>query len=1826
MYSKYHSLTKIYESVNSIVYRGKRIEDDKPIIIKLLKEDYPTPDELTRYRQEYDITRRLSDLNGVANVYDLEKSQNTLMMCLEDFGGKSLDFIDIPIAIKITEILAQIHQQNIIHKDINPSNIVYNPSSKVLKIIDFGISTQLPRQHFVLKKPEVLEGTLAYMSPEQTGRMNRALDYRSDFYSLGVTFYQLFTGKLPFEADDAIELVHCHLAKQPVFPDDLPPMLSKIIMKLMAKTAEERYQSAWGIKADLEQVLKNNDDFTLGQFDVSERFQISQKLYGRENEIKILVDGFEKVSQGDKQMMLIAGYSGIGKSVLVKELYKLNKQGYFISGKFDQFQRNIPYSAIVSTFSDLIKQLLMETDAQLEQWKQKLLAALGPNGNVIIEVIPDLQAIIGEQPAVPRLNGAQSLNRFNLVFQNFIRVFDPLIIFLDDLQWIDSASLTLLDVIMRDKENSGLFLIGAYRDNEVSAIHPLMMTVEKLKFSQINLKPLQFEHVNQLIADSLNTTEVISLTELLMQKTGGNPFFVNQFLSTLYQENLLNFDCGWKWDIEQIEAMNITDNVVDLMIAKLKKLPEKTQEVLPLAAAIGNHFDLSILPIITIDSLLPAIEEGLINEINREFIFSHDKVQQAAYALIDENKKQEVHLQIARLLLTTEEVEENIFDIIEHFNISLNLINNQTEKNSIAQLNLKAATKAKQANAYSAMLKYVRAGLECLETNSWQTQYDLTLSLYVAAGEAEYFNFNYKEAEFLSNIVLEQAHSVLDKVKVYETQIQYYAAQNQFNTALDIGIPILEMLGVSLSSSPPLNNINIQDIYQLPQITDPYKCAALRIAMNLFNPALIAKPELFPTIIFTMVNLCIKEGNSSQAAFVYVAYAMLLCGGFKKIEEGYEFGKLALNILEKFDDIGDDVKGKVYSYYYGFIAHWKQHVSETIEPLRKTVQISLDMGSIEDACYAAITCNSNIFLMGKNLDEASLVSNDYIKLINKLQQQFHLHYLNIWTQLALNLSDETTEKQSLEGELFNEIEMLPILQQTNNLISLYCLYLAKAILSYFFKDSSNAIDNARKAIKYEQYMSALLDISSHNFYYSLALLADNDIKHLPIVEANQNTMKLWAIHAPMNFQHKYDLIEAEKARILGETLVAMNLYEQAIKGARNNGYIQDEALAYELSAEFYLACDMEKFAKTYLVEAHYLYQQWGAMAKVRHLEQEYPEFIITKVQTKNNITILKSTSNASSLLDLSSIMKASQTLSEEIVFSRLLKKMMQIVIENAGAETGFLLLPKQDQWFIQSSKQSIAIEDSELPLDLINYVIRTQEHIVKQKPKSILCLPLLNQNNLTGILYLENQLIEGAFTSERLEVLTMLSSQLAISIENSLLYENLEQKVAERTVELKKANEAKSEFLSNMSHELRTPLNGILGYAQILKRAKNLEETQVSGLKTIYNSGNHLLTLINDILDLSKIEARKLELYPKNINFLSFIDSITEIIGMRAEQKNVYFFYENIGDLPLGIEIDEKRLRQVLLNLLGNAIKFTDQGQVTLRISAIEETFRFEVVDTGVGMTDEELEKIFQPFEQVGDTQKRAEGTGLGLAISRQLVELMGSEIKIKSELGKGSTFFFDVALKAVEIEEKIEQRRISAYKGETQTVLIVDDYPENRLILRQMLENIGFKVIEANDGKQGVELADKVNIIFMDLVMPVMNGFEAVEIIRKDFKELPIIAISANVFEADKQKSLQAGCNAFLPKPIEEQKLFNALIEYLSLDWVYEQEEVIEKVEETLIPPPAEELEKLYELAMMGDMREIKDFANQLDEEYAVFANKVVELADGFEDEVILSLVEEYM
>ncbi|HEY9834953.1 MAG TPA: PAS domain S-box protein, partial [Stenomitos sp.] len=1518
---------QIYESANSLVYRAIKQPEQTSVILKFLKEDYPTPAELIRYQQEYEITRSLN-LEGVIKVYSLQGYYRTLVLIVEDFGGESLHRLSklsgeayfpmpltefLKLAIKITQILAGIHGANVIHKDINPGNIVLNPKTGQVKIIDFGISTRLIYTNPTLSHPNVLEGTLAYMSPEQTGRMNRCLDYRTDFYSLGVTFYELLTGQLPFPTTDVLELVHCHIAKQPVPPHLIgteegergretpsnfnsykcPKAVSNIVMKLLAKTAEERYQSAWGIIADLEECLLQLEttgtdliqEFELGVYDSYDKFIIPQKLYGREAEVATLLAAFERVVGTDEllvsssqlketiqdekltpqtlhhEMMLVVGYSGIGKSALVAEIHKpiTRQKGYFISGKFDPFGRNIPYSALVTALTQLVRQLLTENEADLNQWRAKLLSALGSNGQVIIDVIPEIELIIGKQPTIPELGVTESQNRFNLVFQNFIRVFcnreHPLVIFLDDLQWADTATLKWLQLMMTDTYTQYLFFIGAYRDNEVSLIHPLIITLEGLRqagaiIHQITLAPLGLTHVSQLIADTLHSDieTVKPLAELVLQKTAGNPFFVKEFLKTLYIENLITFiservrtrnttprpNPQWQWDIATIEAMDITDNVVELMIGSLNKLPESTQEMLRFAACIGTNFDLKTLSIISgkshpkvFQDLGEAIQQGFIlpvSELDEQLLiqnykFRHDRIQQAAYTWMSDRDKKALHLQIGRLLLQNtlpDSLSERIFAIVDHLNQGIELVSCQTERYKIAQLNLIAGKKAKAATAYDSALSYFNQGRERLAADSWESEYDLTIALYIESVEAEYLNADYEQVEALSHIVLQRANTILEKIKVYVIKILRCSAQNQMQAAIEMGLEVLELLGVSLSESKP-QILSIEELYNLPTITEPYKEAALRILIILFAPIYIANPVLLPSLSFTLVQLCINNGNSPLAAYAYGLYGLVLCGILGDIEAGYQFGQLALRILDKFD--AKEIECRVYNNFYSFIIHWQKAARTSLNPLIDTIQIGLETGEIEFTCYASTNYCQNLYLIGEPLESVASELQKYIKLIQNLKQAYQVNYCQIWQQLVSSL----TEGRKYLSINNNKLERLSERISENDWSLLYHFYLANTILNYFFKNSSQSVINAKNLEKCEAGIVGLFPSTQSPFYYSLALLAQypgvtarEQIEYLEKVEANQQRLKAWADHAPMNYLHKYELVEAEKARVLGQNWEASEWYERAIQGAKENQYLHEEALAYELAAEFYLAQGRSKIAETYLTEAYYGYVRWQANSKVQDLEERYPQFFRQKLSSlpTSPRTSSRTSTQISSALDLKSILKASQVLSGELSLENLLVKMMKIVIENAGAQNGFLIsssLAKpgnsNGQWRIEASGtvasdevqvlQSIPIEtvsgSSETPLvsnAIANYVIRTQTtlvlqdaahdgdftrdpYILKQQPKSILCMPLIHQGKLVGILYLENNLTTGAFTPERLEVLHLLSSQAAISIENAQLYAQL---------------------------------------------------------------------------------------------------------------------------------------------------------------------------------------------------------------------------------------------------------------------------------------------------------------------------------------------------------------------------------------------------------------------------------------------------------------------
>ncbi|MCY7367890.1 MAG: AAA family ATPase, partial [Chamaesiphon sp.] len=1498
----YQILAKIYESAKSLVYRAILTTDNRSIILKILKENYPTPAELARYQQEYEITRSLN-VDGVIKAYGLQRHENSLVMLLEDFDARSLksllsqgqfklaDFLSI--AIKITESLAAIHTANIINKDINPANIVYNPETGQLKIIDFGISTRLSQEFLSISPSDRIEGTLAYIAPEQTGRMNRSLDYRCDFYALGVTFYELLTNRLPFTTTDPMELVHCHIAQQPVpvceVVPNIPIVIANIIGKLLAKAPEDRYQSAWGITADLEtcdrqlKTIGQISQFPLGSQDIAQKLQIPHKLYGRAAEIAQLLTAFEKVSAGTTRMMLISGFSGVGKSALVNEIRKpiAQKNGQFISGKFDLLNRDVPYAAIAQAFQYLIQQLLSTPEIEIQTWRQKILAALGTNAQIIIDLIPNLEKIIGKQLQVEPLDSTQNQNRFNLLFKRFLGVFcrseHPLVIFLDDLQWADLASLNLIDRLISDSETRHLLIVGAYRDNEVSISHPLVYFTEKLDaakvpIDRIDLHPLDSSQIDLLVADTLNCSTELSqpLAELLTRKTEGNPFFLTQLLYSLEREKLLVFDrfqslandrqCYWQWNIEQIESVSIADNVVELMVGKIETLDEQAQNALKLAACIGNQFNLETLAIINNKSLLvtaeelqPALAANLVNilqqcdssalsnfdlEPNSEYQpdisynFLHDRVQQAAYSLIPDREKAQVHLQIGRLLLAkieAEEIQYNIFEVVDRLNEGSSLINARLERDNLAKLNLQAGKKAKSAAAYLPALKYLELGLELLSVDCWKCQHELTLNLHLETVELLYINTQFDRAEILAVIVLERATALLDRVKVYKIKIRSDIARLELQSAIDLAIEILQELDIDLHQQTSKQQIDreyqslksllidksIEGLSELPNMTDPHKLVAIDILLIVSAAAIITNPLLYFLITITAVNLCIVYGNPPQAAGVYIFYGKLLCGVTNDLDAGYRFGQLSLRLLEKFKP--QEFQSLVLHYSAGFIRPWQESIrhSNIIEILQTAIQVGLDSGDIEHASYnASAYCLFSLFV-GSPLQKVDRDYQKYLDLVNKLQQSYTVNYMNNCNKISFNLINGYENNYCLIVGTSHPEEAQILEQWTQERAEwlLFSAYLAKTISYYFFKHYDRALTSAVAAAQTVESSAAYLVTAQHNFYHSLALLRDIDPTELTRLDrvlaqvlSNQQTMKMWADNCPENFQHKYDLVAAEQASVLGRDWQAAELYESAIQGAKKYSYIHEEALAYERAAEFYLVLGRAEIGQLYLRNAHHCYSLWGAKAKLKQLEAEYPQYLlaITERSKSKLSTTISSTGSDGEVLDLSTILKSSQAISGEIKLENLLQTLMKVAIENAGARSGFLILDRDNNWVIEAEGKvdtddinilkSIPIDtvdvDSQIPLlsvSIVNYVARTQEslvlndaahagqfirdpYIVATQAKSVLCIPLLDRGNLNGILYLENNLTTDAFTPDRVEILKLLSAQAAISIQNAQLY------------------------------------------------------------------------------------------------------------------------------------------------------------------------------------------------------------------------------------------------------------------------------------------------------------------------------------------------------------------------------------------------------------------------------------------------------------------------
>lgn len=1482
----------VHRSSRTLVYRGIRLADEQPVVLKLPNSDFPSLQDLLRFRNYYTISNNLH-LPGIVHPLSLEPYGHGFVLVLPDQGALSLsDYLAdhslslpdiLKLAIQLTEVLHYLYQQRVIHKDLKPSNLLIHPQSQQIQVIDFGIASLLPKETEAVKHPTVLEGTLAYLAPEQTGRMNRGIDYRTDFYALGVTLFELLTGQLPFRSEEPLELIHCHIARSAPevceIKPEMPVVIGQMVRKLMAKNAEDRYQSALGLKYDLELALHHLESsgtippFELGSRDMSDRFLIPEKLYGREQEVQILLQAFERVAAGSSELMLVAGYSGIGKTAVIHEVHKpiVKQRGYFIKGKFDQFNRNIPFSAFVQALRDLMGQLLSESDEQLEQWRTKILETVGDNGQVLIEVIPELERIIGKQPPVPDLSGIEAQNRFNLLFQKFIAIFatrqHPLVMFLDDLQWVDLASLQLIRLLMADHNH--FLLLGAYRDNEVSSVHPFILTVEELQqagitIDTITLAPLSFEDTNQLVADTLHCSTLRSrpLTELVIRKTQGNPFFITQFLKALHEDGqiMFNHDQGyWECDLVKVNTLSLTEDVVAFMAQQLQKLPAATQAILKLAACMGNQFDLRTLAIVaeksevdTASVLWKALQEELIlpqSEVYKFYVgqteetdinpggienvtyrFLHDRVQQAAYSLIPEMQKQMTHYHIGQLLLhqlSPTAREERIFELVNQLNYGTSLITAQSERDELAQLNLLAGRKAKAATAYQAAQTYATIGLALLGTDAWSHQYEITLALHELAAEVAALNSEFEQMDQWIAAVIHHAKTPLDQARSYQIKIQALNSRNAFTEAIATGKFALQQLGVSLPDQPTQEDVQrvmqeidqlivrgttgdrpgtIEDLLHLPRMTAAQPLAIMQVAASIMSACYMTGSPLYPLVVALQVQQSIQFGNSLFSPFSYASYAFQVKLIWNDIAAAQQFGQLAYRLAQEPEFKYS--RPVTFVVFGGYVYHCAGSLRETLPIFQAGYQAGIETGSMEFVIYTVQLFALHALWSGLGLSEVESQIRSYHQQLQELKQVTTAkHYLIYWEMVLILLGhseDEVPFRQdSYEALLVSEVEV------SKDIYRLCAFYFHRLVLNFWLGDTVKA---EQDAVQTKQHIAACAGTMIEPlFYFYDALLAlapfaagetipDAQWQRL---EENQTLLQHWAHHAPMNHQHRADLVEAERCRVLGQTLEAIELYDRAIAGARANGFLQDEALANELAAKFYLDWGRQTIAEAYLQKAYYAYARWGATAKVNHLEHQYPHLLSSilntvtpPILTQDTTAISQTVSTLSVSLDLNTILQASQAISSEIQLEQLLQTLIQLVITNAGADKAALFLQVDGtlkvgiQYFdnaVQPLERKPVDECKQVPLALIHYVERTLETVITDdkthpsvvndpyclrcQPKSLLCTPLLNQGRLMAVLYLENRIAAGAFTDDRVELLKVLCTQAAISLENARLYQ-----------------------------------------------------------------------------------------------------------------------------------------------------------------------------------------------------------------------------------------------------------------------------------------------------------------------------------------------------------------------------------------------------------------------------------------------------------------------
>ncbi|MGY8663377.1 AAA family ATPase [Bradyrhizobium sp. UFLA05-109] len=1458
----------LWEDGERVFCRGWRTCDDgnrSAVLVVLPATEHPSRSSLDRLAHEYALR---DELDGTWAVRPLELTSDGArpMLVLEDKGGEALHrLLGAPmdvgrflrLAIGFAAALGRLHQRGLVHKDIKPANILVNGTTGEARLTGFGIASRLPRERQAAGPPETLAGTLAYIAPEQTGRMNRSIDSRSDLYALGVTFYEMLTATLPFTATDPMDWVHCHLARTPLSPADrlkeIPSVVSAIVMKLLAKTAEDRYQTAAGLASDLRRCLidweagRRIDDFALGEDDMPDRLLIPEKLYGRTGEVEALLASFDRiVGGGPPELVLVSGYSGIGKSSVVNELHKalVPQRGLFGSGKFDQFKRDIPYATLAQAFQGLVRPLLSKSEADLAHWRLAFREALGPNAGLIVALVPEVTLVIGEPPPVPELAPLDAQRRFQQVFRQFIGVFarpeHPLALFLDDLQWLDAATLDLLDDLLTRSDLGHLLLIGAYRDNEVTAAHPMMRKLDAIKgaggiVSEITLGPLASEHLRQLIADALRCEPERSapLADMVHDKTDGNPFFAIQFIASLADERLLTFDhdaARWSWDLDRIRAKRYTDNVVDLMVDKLTRLPVETQQALQLLACVGSSAEFDLLEMLSRqsteemhDRLWEAARAGFVFRTEQSYRFLHDRVQEAAYMLIPENLRPETHLRIGWLLAAhtpPEEREKAIFEIVNQLNRGAALIASLNEREQLAELNLLAGQRAKSSTAHASALKYCTAGLMLLTDDRWERRRELVFALELLRAECEFLTGELTAANKRLAMLSIRAASAMERAIVACLRIDVHTTLDRNSDAVAVGLEYFRHLGIEWSAHPTqeearseydrmqsqLGERAIEDLIELPLVSDPASLATFDLLLRLGLPARVTDVNLYSLTACRGVNLSLERGNCDASCAFYSRLGVIAGPCFGDYQAGYRFARLGYELTERRGL--RRFEAKTYQLF-GDVLPWTKHVKTGRDLLRRAVVSSNQSGDLTNAVVSCSHLITNMLAAGDPLIEVEREAERSLAFAQKAGFGFIADV--IATQLALvrMLRGLTRTFGSLDGDEFDEIDVAHRLSTNPNLVVAECWYWIRKLQACFIAgDYAAAVEASSEAQRVVWTARSFFEDAEFHFYAALSRAvfcddapADQRQNHVDALADHHRELCVWEANCPENFENRAALVGAEIARVEGRVLDAERLYEQAIRSAQDNGFVHNEAIASELAARFYAARGFETISRAYLREARSCYLRWGAAGKVRNLDQLHPRLTLDERASTPMGTIEAPVEH----LDLATVIKVSQAISGAFVLEKLLETLMRTAIEQSGAVRGLLILSHADEPRIAAEAttgETIVVELRDealtaisLPESVVHYVLRVRESIIiddaaantpfaddpyirQRHTRSVLCMPLLNRGQLIGVLYLENNLTPHIFAPARITVLKLLAAQAAISLENTRLYCDLAEREA----------------------------------------------------------------------------------------------------------------------------------------------------------------------------------------------------------------------------------------------------------------------------------------------------------------------------------------------------------------------------------------------------------------------------------------------------------------